>query len=126
MNPMTVSPMPADQFWQIIDHAAKSAQDRDVHVKVLRTTLRKLNLEELISFEVTFRRYLNTAYTWDLCGAAAVINCGCSDDGFFRRWLVSRGRDVSMRLPWQIQTAWPNWKCSRMSGVFWEFEKIYY
>jgi hypothetical protein len=38
--------MPADQFWQIIDHAAKSAQDRDAHVKVLRTALRKLNLEE--------------------------------------------------------------------------------
>ena len=34
------------------------------------------------------------AYTWDLWGAAYLINGGCSDDGFayFRSWLISRGR----------------------------------
>jgi hypothetical protein len=36
------------------------------------------------------------AYTWDLWGAAYLINGGCSDDGFayFRAWLISRGQDV--------------------------------
>src|SRR5215475_8300296 len=90
---MTAPPMPADRFWQVIEHA-RFAQDRDSHVKALRTALRKLSLEELISFEVAFRRYLNTAYTWDLWGAAYMINGGCSDDGFeyFRRWLVLQGK----------------------------------
>ena len=62
----------------------------------MRAELRELSLQEIISFEVAFRRYLNEAYTWDLWGAAYVIHGGCSDDGFeyFRRWLVSRGRDV--------------------------------
>ena len=124
---MTASPMPADQFWQIIDHAAKSAQDRDAHVKALRTALRRLNLEELISFEVAFRRYLNTACTWDLCGATSVINCGCSDDGFeyFLRWLVSRGRDI-----YEAALADPDslaeLEVQPDIWGFWEFEEIYY
>jgi uncharacterized protein DUF4240 len=52
---MTALPMPADQFWQSIEHAAQSAQDRDAHVRALRTELCKLSLEEVRSFEVAFR-----------------------------------------------------------------------
>jgi hypothetical protein len=93
---MTASPMPADKFWKIIEHATKSSDDPDTQIEALRVALHELSLEEVIAFEMAFRRYLNQAYTWDLWGAAYVINGGCSDDGFeyFRRWLVSRGRDV--------------------------------
>jgi len=123
---MTAPPMPADRFWQVIEHT-RFAQDRDAHVKALRTALRKLSLEELISFEVAFRRYLNTAYTWDLWGAAYVINGGCSDDGFeyFRRWLVSRGRDA-----YEAALANPDTlaQLDVETDVWgeWEFEEIYY
>jgi uncharacterized protein DUF4240 len=88
--------MPADKFWQIMKRAVEFGHDPDAHVDALRTALRELTLEEIMSFEVAFRGYLNKAYTWDLWGAAYVIHGGCSDDGFeyFRRWLVSRGRDV--------------------------------
>jgi len=93
---MTASAMPAEKFWHIMQRAAESSHDPDAHVNALRALLRELTLEEIISFEVAFRRYLNEAYTWDLWGAAYLINGGCSDDGFeyFRRWLVSRGRDI--------------------------------
>jgi hypothetical protein len=93
---MSLSVMPADQFWQIIERAARSDHDPDAHIEALRMTLHDLSLEQIISFEMAFRRYLNQAYTWDLWGAAYVVHGGCSDDGFeyFRRWLVSRGRDV--------------------------------
>jgi len=66
---------------------------------------------------VAFRRYLNKAYTWDLWGAAYLINGGCSDDGFeyFRRWLVSRGA-TSMRLRLPIATVWRTW--IRAPGAF--------
>ena len=70
IDPMTASPMPADKFWRIIERAAKSDHDPDAHVNALRTALRELSLEEIISFEVAFRRYLNGTYTWDLWGAA--------------------------------------------------------
>jgi len=88
--------MPADKFWQIIERAARADHDPDAHMEALRTELRTLTLEEIIAFEVAFRRYLNEAYTWDLCGTACVIHGTCTDDSFeyFRRWLVSRGRDV--------------------------------
>ena len=93
---MTASPMPAEQFWRIIARASESAHDPDAQLNTLHSALRELTIEEIISFEVAFRSYLNKAYTWDLWGAAYVIHGGCSDDGFeyFRRWLVSRVRDI--------------------------------
>src|SRR5215813_2574459 len=127
-RPMTVSAMPADQFWQIIERAARSDHNPDAHMEALRVVLRELSLEEIISFEVAFRRFLNEAYTWDLWGAAYVIHGGfCSSDGFeyFRRWLVSRGRDV-----YEPALADPD-SLAQLEvrpgphGV-WEFEAIYY
>jgi hypothetical protein len=124
---MTASPMPADKFWRLIERAAKSDHDPDAHVNALRAALQDLSLEEIISFEVAFRRYLNEAYTWDLWGAAYVINGGCSDDGFeyFRRWLVSKGRDVyeaALTDPDSLaqQDVQPG------PDGDWEFEEIYY
>ena len=124
---MTASPMPAEKFWRIIERAAESAHDPDAQVKALGTALRELTLEEIISFEVAFRRYLNKAYTWNLWGAAYVIHGGCSDDGFeyFRRWLVSRGRDV-----YESALADPDSLAQLDAqpgpGSAWEFEVIYY
>ena len=60
---VTASAMPADQFWQIIERAARSDRDSDAHLEALRVVLRELSPEEIISFEVAFRRYLNKAYT---------------------------------------------------------------
>src|SRR5215813_6834151 len=124
---MTAPAMPADKFWQIIERAAKADHDPDAHIEALRMELRELSLDEIISFEVAFRRYLNEAYTWDLWGAADVIHGGCSDDGFeyFRRWLVTRGRaayEAALTDPDSLAQldARPG-----HHGV-WEFELIYY
>ncbi|MEN3384899.1 MAG: hypothetical protein V7608_4943 [Hyphomicrobiales bacterium] len=125
---MTASAMPADQFWQIIERAAaRSDHDPDAHMEALRVVLRELSPEEIISFEVAFRRYLNEAYTWDLWGAAYVVHGGCSDDGFeyFRRRLVARGRDV-----YEAALADPDslaqLEVRPGSDDVWEFERIYY
>src|SRR5215469_2233304 len=124
---MTASAMPAEKFWHIMQRAAESSHDPDAHVNALRALLRELTLEEIVSFEVAFRRYLNKAYTWDLWGAAYVVHGGCSDDGFeyFRRWLVSKGRDV-----YDTALADPDSLAQRdvqpgPDGI-WEFEQIYY
>src|SRR5262245_9527951 len=124
---MTASPMPADKFWQIIERAAESDHDPDAHEKALHAALHELTLEEITSFEVAFRRYLNKAYTWNLWGAAYVIHGGCSDDGFeyFRRWLVTRGRDV-----YEAALANPDSLAQLDTRPdprsVWEFEEIYY
>ena len=93
---MTAAAMAEDTFWGIVDRSAQAGNDPDARVDALRLALRQLSLDEVVAFEVTFRRFLNKAYTWDLWGAAYVVHGGCSDDGFeyFRRWLVSRGRDA--------------------------------
>ena len=126
-GPVNVSAMAADRFWQIIERAARSDHDPDAHMQALRTALSELSRDDIISFEVAFRRHLNESYTWDLWGAAYVIHGGCSDDGFeyFRRWLVSRGRDVyepALADPDSLAQvdARPG-----PDGV-WQFEEIYY
>ena len=53
---MTASAMPADRFWQIIEHASGADGDPDAHMEALRAVLRELSVEEILSFEVaTFR-----------------------------------------------------------------------
>ncbi len=124
---MTAPPMPGDKFWQIVKRAVTSNHDPDAQVEALRTELRELTLQEIISFEAAFRRYLNKAYTWDLWGAAYVIHGGCSDDGFeyFRRWLVSRGQDVYEAALTDPDSLAQMDLRAGPDGV-WEFEAIYY
>jgi hypothetical protein len=124
---MTASEMPADQFWEIIRRAAQFDDDPAAHVDALRAELRRLTAEEIKSFEVAFRRYLNKAYTWNLWGAACVIHGGCSDDGFeyFRRWLVSRGREVYESALTNPESLAQLEARPGPDGV-WEFEEIYY
>jgi hypothetical protein len=124
---MDAAEMPAAQFWRIIERAARAGDDQDAHVEALRTELRELSLDEIVSFEVAFRRHLNAAYSWDLWGAAYVIHSGCSDDGFeyFRRWLVARGRDT-----YEQALAHPD-SLAQLDGQpgfreIWWFEEIYY
>lgn len=125
---MAASGMPEDRFWEIIERKLGPDIDPDTRIEVLRASLRALPIEEVIAFEVTFRRLLNEAYSWDLWGAAYVIHGGASDDAFeyFRRWLASRGRDAYRAaltdpdsladLP--LEPAGP-------FGI-WEFEEFYY
>lgn len=122
------SPIPADKFWKIVDGVARVQGEPRDRVKALATALKGLSLDDIIAFGMTFRRLLNDAYTWDLWGAAHVIHGGCSDDGFeyFRRWLVSRGRqayEAAIANPdsladLELQPTGPE--------GYWEFEEFYY
>lgn len=95
-NVMADSVMPADRFWALIDRTTKYAAEQNAQMEALRRELRKLSVEEIEAFERAFQHQQRRAYTWDLWGAAYVINGGASDDGFeyFQRWLVSRGHEI--------------------------------
>jgi hypothetical protein len=85
------------QFWAIIEAGGKKAgTDPERQLAAVWKRLVKLAPEEIRAFHQLFNRKLADAYTWDLWGAAYLINGGCSDDGFyyFRAWLISRGRAV--------------------------------
>lgn len=93
---MADSIMPVDRFWDLIDRTTKYESDQDTQMEALRSELRKLSGNEIEAFERAFHEQQRRAYSWDLWGAAYVINGGASDDGFeyFQRWLISKGRKV--------------------------------
>ena len=86
--------MPADRFWQVIGKTTQYQADPERQLEALRQVLRGLTVTEIEAFERAFHRQQRRAYSWDLWGAAYVMNGGASDDGFeyFQRWLVSKGR----------------------------------
>lgn len=84
------------QFWQIIQKSFDACSgNTDEQAGTLANELHKLHADEIAAFARHFATYHRQAYSWDLWGAAYLINGGCSDDGFadFRSWLISRGRE---------------------------------
>jgi len=92
--------MNLDEFWKIIENSRAKASrqspdgNMEMQARALQAVLTKLPKSELESFNHFFQQAMDKSYTWDLWGAAYIINGGCSDDGFeyFRRWLISMGR----------------------------------
>lgn len=85
--------MTTKYFWELI---ANSKMKGSEQVEWLTQELVKKRDEEIIKFEIEFRKKMEQSYTSSLWGAAFVIMGGCSDDGFdyFRGWLISRGEEV--------------------------------
>ena len=91
--------MTLDEFWTLIDRTNRSAADIDDRIEDLREILSRRSTEDVVAFDRRFTETLDRAYSYDLWGAAYVIQGGCSDDGFwdFRSALISMGKDVFER-----------------------------
>jgi hypothetical protein len=88
--------MDEQRFWELVESSKAAASGSfDLQAKELVAQLARLPAEEILAFDRIRQEKMVSAYSWDLWGAAYVINGGCSDDGFtdFRSWLISRGRD---------------------------------
>lgn len=85
----------AASFWRVI-RKARAGQDEERFQARLQAQLRRLSPAEIVAFERQFQAQIWRANTWDLWGAAYLINGGCSDDCFvyFRFWLVAQGEEV--------------------------------
>jgi hypothetical protein len=84
----------ADGFWRLVaETRAAAGGDTARQTALLATRLRHLPPSQIAEFESTRHRLDEQAYTWDLWGAAYVIEDGCSDDCFrdFRAYLISLG-----------------------------------
>lgn len=79
-------------------HAA-APNDMDARCERLRETLRQLETPHLTDFCRAFDAAMDEAYTWELWGAAYVMNGGCGDDSFadFRAALISLGERTFSR-----------------------------
>ena len=99
--------MDLGRFWHIIDSVrATAGDDVDNRVVALRNALSVEGLDALQSFQNHYDEMIRLSYSWDLWGAAYIINGGCSDDGFryFRDWLISEGRAVFERAVQSAET----------------------
>ena len=93
------------QFWQLIaDTRADAGNDTGRQSELLEERLSKLPPKQIVDFGRLRRRLDERAYTWDIWGAAYVIEDGCSEDCFrdFRAYLISLGRgpyEAALRDP---------------------------
>jgi len=90
------SPMNEKEFWQLIATVKNEAPDIESRPAVLQQHLSAFKPEEIQRFQKRYESLLLEADSWDLWGAAYLMNDGCSDDGFkyFRDWLISEGETV--------------------------------
>jgi hypothetical protein len=98
----TAAPEPASAerlgeagFWRLVEDAHRDADgDTERESELLAERLGELPPQQIADFGAIHRRLDERAYTWDLWGAAYVIEDGCSDDCFrdFRAYLISLGR----------------------------------
>lgn len=95
-TPTTPAGMDEASFWQLIgDTRAASGNDTGRQSELLEQRLRQLPAQQIADFGRIRHRLDQQAYTWEIWGAAYVIDDGCSDDCFrdFRAYLISLGRD---------------------------------
>lgn len=93
---MPISAMTEEHLWQIIQKSFDACSGKtDEQAETLANELNKHRPDEIATFARHFATYHRQACSWDLWGAAYLINGGCSDDGFadFRSWLISRGKN---------------------------------
>lgn len=85
------------EFWLLIAQSKEASYgDTLVQRKYLQAKLMERSIEDILDFENIVADLMDTAYLADLWEAAAIIGCGCSDDGFmdFRAWLIQQGEKV--------------------------------
>ena len=89
--------MNEQKFWQLVETVKKeSGTNIDSRPVVLQKRLSSLEPEEIQGFQQRYETLLLEANSWNLWGAAYLMNGGCSDDGFkyFRDWLISEGKET--------------------------------
>ena len=89
------TPLDEATFWQLTaDTRAAAGNDTARQSELLEERLASFSPQAIIEFAEIRRRLDRRAYTWELWGAATVIEDGCSDDCFrdFRAYVISLGR----------------------------------
>lgn len=89
--------MERNEFWLHIQSAHEQSQgNMDEKCELIKTAIEAMSPDKARAFSSLFEQAMQDAYTWELWGAAYVINGGCGDDTFsdFRAALVSRGRKI--------------------------------
>lgn len=87
-------------LWQLVQETRESAgDDTERQSELLEERLSRLPAQQIVEFQRARHRLDQQAYSWDMWGAAYVIEDGCSEDCFrdFRAYLISLGKEVYER-----------------------------
>ena len=86
--------MDKEAFWWLVD--STEGEDLDSRYRSLVDRLAQLSTDEIHEFNLRWHEAHQAAYSWDLWGAAYLIEGGASDDAFeyFRNWLILQGSAV--------------------------------
>lgn len=81
-------------YWDIVEAARADGGDASEVAERVVADLRARPPEVVFEFVQQQGLLLADSYSWELWGAAYIVNGGCSDDGFdyFRGWLLAQGR----------------------------------
>ena len=107
-----------DTFWTLLAEAKRvCGQDLNVSAKWIEDQFLAMELRQALNFHDIFHAWLDLAEQYGLWTAAAVMERGCSDDGFidFRAWLIAQGKDVylaALRDPDTLAEVEPYGGCS--------------
>ena len=91
------SSMDEASFWQLTSETREEAGgDTGPQSELLEERLSELPGKDIVEYQRIRQSLDEQAYTWDLWGAAYVIEDGCSDDCFrdFRSYLISLGEEA--------------------------------
>ena len=89
--------MDDQRFWALVEAARDAAGDvAEERIAGLEQVLLAHHADEVQAFQDKYDELLQRANTWELWGAARLLDDGCSEDGFrtFRDWLISEGEQV--------------------------------
>lgn len=83
------------KFWNIIGKSLNTKSCEEAN-EIIQKELKKLSIDELVSYNTIFYELYNKLYTWDVWSAAYIIMGGCSDDSFmdFRGSIISLGKET--------------------------------
>jgi uncharacterized protein DUF4240 len=88
--------MDLNAFWRVIGQVRSASRDDQDFLRRMGARVNTLKRDELVEFQRHLMTTLARSYSWELWGAAWLINGGCADDCFdyFRAWLISRGQQT--------------------------------
>lgn len=86
--------MQPDAFWKIIDPIPLKTEEEVI--EILSGELSKLDPNDVLGFRDQYLQRFTEGYSYELWGAACVINGGCSDDAFsyWHQGLVLHGEKI--------------------------------
>ena len=83
-------------FWTLIERAKTSSEDLESQVELLTEFLSQRSVDDIFEFRRIIDQQYVHSYSYELWGAAYLMNGGCTAEGFehFRGWLIAKGRTV--------------------------------